>query len=158
MESPSQRIRWPATVYHPGADDGSDDVCYSYAVASDIPPTEASTRSGGVLNGWIFQAGRRVKSSVRAHCTEGCAEYDFVRLFAQKRLDLHRNKGLVLLRICAMILSTEERSSRRREWSAAVRNSGNAVQGAHGKPGVPESTRATGGSRKAAKKLTRKLG
>jgi hypothetical protein len=79
-------------------------------------------------------------------------------VFAQKWPDLHRNKGLVLLRICGIILSTEEQSSRRREQNAALRSSGNAVPEAHGKPGVSEGSRATGGSRSEAKKLTRKLG
>jgi hypothetical protein len=44
----------------------------------------------------------------------------------------------------AMIHSTEEQSSRRREQNAAVRRSGNAAQEAHGKLGVSGGSRATG--------------
>jgi hypothetical protein len=56
-----------------------------------------------------------------------------------------------------MILSTEEQSSRRRERNTAVRSSGNAAQGVHGKPGVSGNRRATGGFRTAVKILTRKM-
>lgn len=53
-------------------------------------------------------------------------------------------RGLAASIFCAMILSTEEQSSRRREQNTAVRRSGNAAQEAHGKPGVSGGSRATG--------------
>ena len=53
-------------------------------------------------------------------------------------------RGLATWGFCAMILSTEEQSSRRREQNEAVRSSGNAAQAAHGKPGVAGGSRATG--------------
>lgn len=77
-------------------------------------------------------------------CIGAGANGNFGVKFAHKRPDLHRNKGLAAAGFCAMILSTEEQSSRRREQNEAVRSSGNAAQAAHGKPGVAGDSRATG--------------
>ena len=93
-----------------------------------------------------------------AGCTKRGASQMFDPPFAHKYPDLHRNKGLATTGFCGMILSTEEQSSRRREQNEAVRRGGNAAQGAHGKPGVPAGSRATGVLRTAANMLTRQMG
>jgi len=85
---------------------------------------------------------RRLRNSQRPRPNAGV---DLCALFAHKRPDLHRNKGLAGPRFCGMILSTEEQSSTRRQQNAVIRNSEKRLRSV-GQPGFRGNQKRVSGS------------